>query len=107
MTKIGHNNEDFIINHSQHNTKNDITDIKTFDERRKVFISLLGLIQSWQNCPSNVLYSAILILPLKLKWIYSSDKHLTELRTLSVFSKYAFNLNLYVSKLETDTDSLI
>eukprot|EP01083_Nonionella_stella_P172609 592948_1 len=38
--------------------------------KRHVFVSVLGLYQTWKQCPSVVMYSALLILPLKTKWIY-------------------------------------
>eukprot|EP01084_Bolivina_argentea_P176410 305290_1 len=89
--KINTHNDDFIINHSKKNRANDLTDIKTFDERRKVFISLLGLYQSWQNCPSNVLYSAIFILPLKSRWIHSPTKYITELQNCQILQSSVFS----------------
>jgi len=40
------------------------------DQRRLVFVSLVGLYWSWQDCPSSLLYSAVLVVPhpFKREW---------------------------------------
>eukprot|EP01083_Nonionella_stella_P091895 257013_1 len=50
--------------------------------KRVIFISLIGLVLSYKRCPPHVLYSSLLLMPLKRKWIYSS-KYVTELTTAS------------------------
>jgi len=51
------------------------------DERRIVFVSLIGAYQTWQQCSPNTLYSSIFLLPLKKKWIYDPTKHTLEIET--------------------------
>eukprot|EP01084_Bolivina_argentea_P087265 157628_1 len=72
------NNEKFFIEYV-HQETNKITDITTFDQRRLVFVSVNGLCKSWTLCPSVKLYSSILIMPLKEKWIYNASKYHKEL----------------------------
>eukprot|EP00484_Ammonia_sp_Unknown_P028377 CAMPEP_0197030028 /NCGR_PEP_ID=MMETSP1384-20130603/9343_1 /TAXON_ID=29189 /ORGANISM="Ammonia sp." /LENGTH=458 /DNA_ID=CAMNT_0042459303 /DNA_START=115 /DNA_END=1491 /DNA_ORIENTATION=+ len=43
--------------------------------KRVVFVSLMGLYQSWRQCPSMILYSAVFLLPLKREWIYTAQKY--------------------------------
>eukprot|EP01083_Nonionella_stella_P002531 7272_1 len=50
--------------------------------KRVIFISLTGLAMTYRKCPPHVLYSALLIMPLKRKWIYSS-KYVTQLNAAS------------------------
>eukprot|EP01084_Bolivina_argentea_P184830 318787_1 len=79
-----HETNDFIVKHTQKNKINDLIDAQSLDTRRVVFVSLLGIYSTWQKCPSFVLFSAILILPLKKKHIYSPQKHINEFQ--SIFS---------------------
>eukprot|EP01084_Bolivina_argentea_P162356 282571_1 len=54
--------------------------------KRVVFISLIGLFQSYKTCPSHVLYSSLLILPLRKKWVNSKDwprEYISELKSVS------------------------
>eukprot|EP01083_Nonionella_stella_P148420 469739_1 len=54
--------------------------------KRVVFVSLIGLFQTYNTCPSHVLYSSLLLLPLRKKWVYSSDwprKYISELKSVS------------------------
>lgn len=53
----------------------------SLDARRVVFVSLIGLYQSWKDCPSVVLYSAVFILPLHRQWIYNPRKYEEELQS--------------------------
>lgn len=43
--------------------------------KRVIFVSLMGLYQSWKTVPSTILFSSIFLLPLKKEWIYSSEKY--------------------------------
>eukprot|EP01084_Bolivina_argentea_P241586 405523_1 len=43
-------------------------------QKRVIFVSLMGLYQSWKSCPSTILYSSIFLLPLQKQWIYQK-KH--------------------------------
>eukprot|EP01083_Nonionella_stella_P143337 445362_1 len=45
------------------------------DIRRVVFVSLHGLYKTWKKCPPHVLYSALLIMPLRREWIYDHSKY--------------------------------
>eukprot|EP01083_Nonionella_stella_P037001 100910_1 len=45
-------------------------DICLFDDRRLVFVSLVGLFQTYQNCPPHMLHSALFVLPIKRDWLY-------------------------------------
>jgi len=58
------------ITPSIHSTENQI-DLR----KRVIFVSLMGLYQSWKNVPSTILYSSIFLLPLKKQWVYSSEKY--------------------------------
>eukprot|EP01084_Bolivina_argentea_P020736 38546_1 len=64
----------FILEHYRSNN-NEITDLQSFDKRRVVFISLIGLFESWKKCPSVILHSSIFLLPLKRKWVYDTEKY--------------------------------
>eukprot|EP01083_Nonionella_stella_P191791 709607_1 len=76
------NNNNFIISYTQNNHINDTTiDYKSLDQRRLVFVSLLGLYQSWKRVPTVLLYSSIFMLPLKKKWILQYSKNKNELET--------------------------
>eukprot|EP01084_Bolivina_argentea_P299970 517129_1 len=57
------------------------TDISTFDQRRTVFVSLIGLFETYTTCPTYVLYSSLLIMPLQKKWIYDISRHKKELES--------------------------
>eukprot|EP01084_Bolivina_argentea_P002771 5137_1 len=75
-------NDDFIINYNKTNMiNNNKIDIKSLDQRRVVFISLLGIYQTWRECPSFVLYSAIFVLPLKRDWLYNPEKYVNEIKS--------------------------
>ena len=89
-------NEKFIINFHKEQIKNGIDNndqnntIKT-DQRRTVFISLIGLYQTWKQCPSSILYSSIFILPLKSKWIYNPTKYENEISQNNMFDHCLFH----------------
>eukprot|EP01084_Bolivina_argentea_P225288 380746_1 len=52
-------NDDFIIKYNKTNLiNNNKINIKSLDQRRVIFVSLIGLHHSWRECPSFVLYSA-------------------------------------------------
>ena len=51
------------------------------DQRRIVFVSLIGAYQTWQQCSSETLYSSIFLLPLKRKWIYDPFKYRNEIES--------------------------
>eukprot|EP01084_Bolivina_argentea_P249993 418674_1 len=60
------------------------------DQRRVVFVSLLGLYQTYLLCPAPILYSAIFIVPIKKEWIYYPEQYTNELnksiiKTLTIF----------------------
>eukprot|EP01084_Bolivina_argentea_P122482 217038_1 len=70
---------------------NEITDLTSFDQRRAVFVSLIGLFQTWKQCPCYLLYSALIIVPLRREYIYYPSKYMNEIQshcisTLSAFS---------------------
>eukprot|EP01083_Nonionella_stella_P204016 744001_1 len=76
-------NNDFIIKHKQMNENKDIVNTQPLDIRQKVFISLVGLYQTWESTPTHVLYTAIFILPLKKEWIHDPSKYVKELQSHS------------------------
>eukprot|EP01084_Bolivina_argentea_P184702 318539_1 len=78
---------------------NQITDVNSLDSRRIVFVSLIGLFQTYKQCPLYMLYTAIFILPLKKEWLYNlskyinkNDQYLNQLKKLTMFySETEFN----------------
>ena len=105
ISKFKHRKKKFIhkFNHSNNKSnhpfikklaqlnKNQITNLSSFDQRRIVFISLNGLYQTWKNCPLYILYTAILIMPLKREWIYEPYKYKQELSTYYITKCSIFN----------------
>eukprot|EP01084_Bolivina_argentea_P258694 436236_1 len=86
------NTDDFIIKYHHLNVvNNNKTNIEPFDQRRVIFISIIGLYQSWRECPSFVLYSAIFLLPLRKQWIYDPAKYISEIQSnfVSQFSSFS------------------
>lgn len=47
------------------------SDIDSLDPRRVVFVSLFGLYRTWQDVPTYILYSCLIILPLHRDWLKS------------------------------------
>eukprot|EP01084_Bolivina_argentea_P007151 13459_1 len=60
------------------------------DERRVVFVSLHGFFKTWMKCPSDVLHSAVVIVPLKRKWIYHRKLYSMQIQSniVTVLSGY-------------------
>eukprot|EP01083_Nonionella_stella_P153882 494986_1 len=75
-----HQPSDFII---KFNKTNSIDNHLALCCKRVIFISLTGLYHTYMKCPSHVLYSALLILPLKKQWVYSPSNHMNELQSVS------------------------
>eukprot|EP01083_Nonionella_stella_P097139 273056_1 len=69
----------------------DCTDFISLDERRLVFVSLIGLYQSWRNVPSDALYTSLLLLPLKRAWVFNPTKHIDELQSHFTFPMYSLS----------------
>ena len=75
------NSDQFFIKlHQQQTVSNVLNDVNVDelvlkDQRRIVWVSLLGLYNSWRQCPSIMMYSSIFLLPLKQKWIYAPLKY--------------------------------
>eukprot|EP01084_Bolivina_argentea_P144331 253253_1 len=67
--------EEFFINHHKLYQLSNINDVSLLNPKRIVFLSIRDLYKSWKRCPSISLYNALIIMPLKLKWILSPDKH--------------------------------
>eukprot|EP01084_Bolivina_argentea_P197424 338339_1 len=78
-------NEEFILKYLEQ-YKNEM---QSRDPRRLVFVSLVGLLRTWNECPPDSLYHAILILPLKKKWVYHPKRYLNELQKFSVSQNVA------------------
>eukprot|EP01084_Bolivina_argentea_P283798 486154_1 len=78
-------NDSFILQYNRSN-QNIITDIDTFDQRRLLFVSLFGLFRNWKKYPSIQLYSAIIMAPLKEKWIYNLSKYANEMEQTQYFN---------------------
>ena len=68
-----------------YHSTNNVPDSVLMDMRRVVFVSLKGLYKTWKKCPIHVLYTSILLLPLKRDWIRNPTKHKTELTPSLVF----------------------
>ena len=62
----------------------------TIDRRRVVFISLSGLYKSYKQCPSHVLYTSLMILPLKRSWIYNPSRYAKQLKAQFVGMDVSF-----------------
>jgi len=72
--------EQFIIAHRRAQQANCRVQPSSQDLcRRVVFVSLMGLHQSWRDCPSMILYSSIFLLPLKREWIYLNLKDVNKI----------------------------
>eukprot|EP01083_Nonionella_stella_P007733 22272_1 len=71
----------FIINHKKNNIRNDVFLDPNFDQRRLVFIGLSGPYQSWTQCPSVMLYSALFVIPLKRSWVLDPSKYPKQLQS--------------------------
>eukprot|EP01083_Nonionella_stella_P086120 239027_1 len=54
-------------------------ELDSLDIRRIVFVSLFGFYHTWKRCPLHILYTCLLLMPLKRKWIYSPSKYRHEL----------------------------
>eukprot|EP01083_Nonionella_stella_P034643 94786_1 len=76
-SSTSHSKDSFIINHHHKNKTNDSIQL---DERRLVFVSLPGLYASWCRVPSILLYTSLLIMPLKRAWILQPSKYIPELQ---------------------------
>eukprot|EP01084_Bolivina_argentea_P104151 186521_1 len=85
----------YIKNNKQRLTINDSNYLLSIDNRRYVFVSLMGLFNTWKDCPSHVLYSSIFILPLKRKWLYNLLESRNELIGHAFISQhYLFQQNI-------------
>eukprot|EP01083_Nonionella_stella_P063881 166012_1 len=70
-------NDSFIINFKKNCTVNDPSHFpETSCPKRVVFISLIGLFQSYKKCPAHLLYSSVLFMPLKKEWIHHPSKYM-------------------------------
>eukprot|EP01083_Nonionella_stella_P063882 166016_1 len=77
-------NDAFIINHHRNNTVNDpSSSLDALSHKRVIFISLIGLYQSYKKCPAHILYSSLLIMPLKKDWVHSPSKYMDQLHAAS------------------------
>eukprot|EP01083_Nonionella_stella_P051158 135851_1 len=75
-------NDSFIIKRIQQNRDIDNDTVQsTLDQRRVVFVSLIGLYTSWKKVPPTILYTALLLIPLKKCWIYEPSEYINELKT--------------------------
>eukprot|EP01084_Bolivina_argentea_P002029 3742_1 len=84
--------EEFIIKHKRLKRNNEsIIDINSLDQRRIVFVSLLGLFQSWKQCPCYQLYTSLIIIPLKRAWVYRPSKYIKEIKSHVISHVSAFS----------------
>jgi len=79
-TKKLNSGDNFIIKFHKTYGGNQLDDIALSDKRRIVFVSLIGLFKSYKQCPSHILYTSLLVLPLKKKWIYNPNRYQKELQ---------------------------
>eukprot|EP01084_Bolivina_argentea_P103495 185371_1 len=92
--------DEFIINFRHtYGSINQITDINSLDIRRHVFVSLIGLFNTYKLCPCSVLYTAIFILPIKKDWLYNIHHYVANENTypLDMYAK----LTIFQSDIET------
>eukprot|EP01083_Nonionella_stella_P153587 493730_1 len=61
------------------------------DLRRIVFVSLHGLYRTWKQCPSHILFSAIVVMPLRKDWIYKPSKYRNEWRSFLSVNRITLN----------------
>eukprot|EP01084_Bolivina_argentea_P126910 224573_1 len=79
-------NDDFIINYSRNCQQvHQHLDINSIDQKRIVFISLIGLAKTWKQCPPIKLFDAIFILPLKQSWLYYPSKYIKEIQSSFIY----------------------
>jgi len=65
----------FIQFCKQHVTQSvGVDNVHAFDERRIVFVSLVGLHKTWKETPIHVLYSCLILLPIGREWLPTSPK---------------------------------
>ena len=69
--------------------------IDSLDKRRFVFISLIGLYQTYKTIPSFILYSSLFILPLKRDWIYKPQLYRAEIEASFLSKLSLFNRGTY------------
>ena len=74
--------DDFIIKHYRQNKakKTSNADIEELNEGRIVFVGTCAIFKCWQDISSATLYTSLLLLPLKRKWIYQPNKYRRELQ---------------------------
>eukprot|EP01084_Bolivina_argentea_P242210 406398_1 len=82
--------DEFIIELNRHFqlTSPRLSNADSMDQRRVVFVSLYGLFQTYLKCPPHILYSALLVLPIKKEWIGTTQSipHSNPLTSLSLFN---------------------
>eukprot|EP00484_Ammonia_sp_Unknown_P028584 CAMPEP_0197036630 /NCGR_PEP_ID=MMETSP1384-20130603/14081_1 /TAXON_ID=29189 /ORGANISM="Ammonia sp." /LENGTH=298 /DNA_ID=CAMNT_0042466827 /DNA_START=30 /DNA_END=926 /DNA_ORIENTATION=- len=67
--------EAFFVNYCQRNAVQQSAkhgtdvDIERLDERRVVFVSIMGLFRSWKDTPPYILHSCLVILPFDREWL--------------------------------------
>eukprot|EP01083_Nonionella_stella_P213399 769747_1 len=84
------NPEEFILKYNKSN-ENKLTDALLLDNRRVVFVSLIGLYNTWNKCPPVLLHSALCVLPLKRNWIYQPSKYMNEMQTkYEIFAPFQY-----------------
>lgn len=102
-TKKLNSGDNFIIKFHKTYGGNELNETALNDKRRIVFISLIGLFKSYKQCPTHILYTSLLLLPLKRKWIYNPNRYQKELQLQfngmadDIFNKSMsmFNITLY------------
>eukprot|EP01083_Nonionella_stella_P011802 33484_1 len=73
-------NESFIIRH-KNNENSNIIDANSLEQRRVVFISLIGLYETYKLCPAIILYSSLFVVSMNREWIYHPLKYRRELQS--------------------------
>eukprot|EP01084_Bolivina_argentea_P241136 404892_1 len=95
--KLKCSKNDFMIKYFQNNKQNDQHVVQSgLDDRRIVFVSLFGLCSTWKTVPSVALYTALIVLPLKSKWIQNPNKFYDSLN-----SSFMDFMNQFVVSTET------
>eukprot|EP01084_Bolivina_argentea_P283799 486156_1 len=87
------NHDAFIVQYNKYN-KHKLTDPLLLDNRRVVFVSLIGMYNTWHKCPPVVLHSALCVIQLKKNWIYQPSKYMNEIKTKDgVFALFQYIQN--------------
>ena len=70
--------DEYIIEYAKQQNHKKVDD--SIRNRRIVFVSLIGLYQTWENVPAHILYTSIVILPFKQNWLNHPSQHQNDIK---------------------------